>query len=763
MIRVLCIFIVVLISLWGSISDKPDDYPRIALAFLAACLVVLAAGRIALLPRVKAWLDVGLGMRETLPAPPVRRRAHYGWLLAGLALVSLGLLTLEVRQTYFFTQDDNFALGLPLILDAFRNMQHGIFPAWNPYLYLGLPIASNPQSVFFYPPLFLAYLFADKVLQQPYATLEIFVIFHILAGFAALYLLSRELKLRPALAMLAGLTCLLSGYTLMLGRSWGNVPGYILYFILLLWLLLRLRRAPVGWRWTIAGALVIGLSWYLGNPQYWLLNLQMAALALLLLVVTRQIPWRRACWVLPALALGLACFAPLLPAQLAETANMIKGRTEQFGEGIEQGVRNLLVPAPLATVSRDPDTVSFREYGPIGWISTNYQYMGQLYYSGTLFYAVALLVLLLSVNYAWTRPVLARNPWLACALVTGLLALGAHAVLWWITPNGSWFHKFRGPFKFLGYLNIFVALGAGVVLERWLRNLRAPGAVQTGLVVAVVALLGYHCWLPLPSFHNYGDRPYPPLPASLREIAIADRTPLPQRIYTLAPDRSIAAGYAAALPHNLASLYGIYTCNGYEPLTETTPESRFARQLEDTRLPTALRRYGVRWVLVSLTDAPYRALDDYLRDIGLRRRAVNGTLAVWECPDPDPMAFVADQPARPLPVEIRADGLTVILPPAAAPRPLVVNYLCRPGMRAWVDGQEIPVHKDPWQRVACTLPAGANRLTVRYAAPWHRGGPLAALWLLLAVVSWWVVARLNRKETAAGSGNSEKETATAGA
>ncbi len=86
--------------------------------------------------------------------------------MAGLLFLLAMLCLLEVHQPCFFSQDDNFFIGQPLIIDACRNMLHGIFPAWTPYQYMGVPVAGNPQSWYLYPPMFISYLAGALPVRQ---------------------------------------------------------------------------------------------------------------------------------------------------------------------------------------------------------------------------------------------------------------------------------------------------------------------------------------------------------------------------------------------------------------------------------------------------------------------------------------------------------------------------------------------------------------------------------------------------------------------
>src|SRR5207249_3528487 len=95
------------------------------------------------------------------------------------------LTFLEWRDPFYFTECDNLTDCLPPILVGCRSIWQGVFPDYNPYLFLGSPLAGLGMYSLTYPPLYLAYALARHVLGQEYATLEVFAILHLLGGFFA--------------------------------------------------------------------------------------------------------------------------------------------------------------------------------------------------------------------------------------------------------------------------------------------------------------------------------------------------------------------------------------------------------------------------------------------------------------------------------------------------------------------------------------------------------------------------------------------------
>ena len=105
------------------------------------------------------------------------------WNWACLLFLIGSLVFMEVRDPYYFTQTDTVNECLPMILVGMRDVWRGEFPEYNPYILFGTPLASLGMYGLTYPPLYLSYAIARHLLGNEHATMEVFVIMHLLAGF----------------------------------------------------------------------------------------------------------------------------------------------------------------------------------------------------------------------------------------------------------------------------------------------------------------------------------------------------------------------------------------------------------------------------------------------------------------------------------------------------------------------------------------------------------------------------------------------------
>ena len=160
----------------------PTYLARSAPGLLAAMLLVLAVAIGMREPFRARFLSI-FGMTEPLPTAASAQR-YWNWI--GWLFLIGGFIALECLEPYYFTQDDALIGELPGILLGFRSLWQGTFPDWNPYVFLGAPLATIGFWAITYPPQLVSYAIARHLLGNEFATMEVFAALHLLAGFAAI-------------------------------------------------------------------------------------------------------------------------------------------------------------------------------------------------------------------------------------------------------------------------------------------------------------------------------------------------------------------------------------------------------------------------------------------------------------------------------------------------------------------------------------------------------------------------------------------------
>jgi hypothetical protein len=665
------------------------------------------------------------------------------WWLAGALFLAASFAYLEIAHPYYFAQDDALVAELPGMIEGCRSVWSGVWPDYDPYRLMGGPLAGEGLFSLTYPPTYLSYAIARHLLRNEYALLDVFAALHLAAGYWAISLLCKRLGVRPMIACVAALSFLLSGSVLIMGRSWHTFVPIVVWMPLLMIAVQRLVDRPVGWTWAIGTGLAAGMLFHVGFPQVWLYAVLFTTFSLLWLLATGAISWRRLLSAWPAAVIGLGVVAPLLVPQLVATRGV--SRLPPYGTGLTREWIAALLPFPLVKVAH-----------PMGWGSTDLQYMGHFVYFGSVF-AILFVIALLAVVARSSRRIWSKNVWLACALLALLLCMGDRGGLFFLLSKIPLIRVVNNnPFRALPFFVLFAVVGAAVFSERALRamgeRLRWPNAVA-GLTLL---LLGYHVVMARASFYTYGFKPYPPLPVSVSKRIAGTAA---GRMISWTTERSIAPTFAATLPLDLPMLDNAAAFSGYDPLLQWGQSYETAERLLAEKPIETLRAYGVRWHLLSPllrnpilspNSNPVVRVEETAINDEAAMRAVKRLLKIivhgegvqlGELADVAPMAFPRQRPTLALPVTAGGDGIKVSLKRMKESGIVIVNFLWYPQMRATIDGKSVELAQDDFERMMVEMPAGAKTLHIRYAAGWGVGSAIGLALVLIGLFGCWFGGR----------------------
>jgi hypothetical protein len=661
-----------------------------------------------------------------------------GW----LSLIG-GFFALECLQPYYFTQDDVLVGELPAAILGCRSLWDGIFPNWNPYVFLGAPLAPMGFWSITYPPMLASYGIARHVLGDENATMEVLAALHLLAGFVAQRWLCRQLGMGAFVANIASLSLVFAGCILIMGRSWHYFVAYAVWLPLLGLAIERFREGPVGWKWILGVGLVLGLAYHAGFPQIVAILGMFLCVALATVAVGEVMPLRRVAPVVPALLLGVGLAMPLLFHHLEMT-----GSHERFvpvEHGVYDQLQGALLPYPLAQAEL-----------PTGWGSFDLEKMGQFYSFSGLF---ALLFAIQAVCF-WTwwpdRAAWARSWWIPCGMVVLVLALGDPALLWKGMAGLPLSKIFlRYTIRFYPVLAFCAIVGGGLILERFLSTVRRRRLCEFIFGASLLSVLAYHVAMCQPSFYTYGFGPYPELPQEFEDTF----HPYPdkqfvgaknsRRMASWAPLRTVSPDFYTALPLNLPHYYQVPGIFGYDPIVEGQPRMAEVYRRMQTDPSAAYRAYGVGWHLDNYSAS--HVLSPNRRSWN-SERTVNAEIAyrslpraemkvlstfertiLYELPGVDPLAFAEDHAKSPLPMRLHCGGADIDVAELPAGTRVTINFLWYPQMQCYLDGQPLPAEADEWQRVTTILPGAGSSLTLRYEPGWLQTCAAGAIVCVIAL------------------------------
>jgi hypothetical protein len=209
-----------------------------------------------------------------------------------ILVITLGLgrmywpLVQRPAEFKFFGYLDAWVYTGPVLFYGDRVEEGGEFPLWNPYVFLGQPIAGNPQYLLFYPPNFIRSLLTPG--PTPFATntgIDIVIYLHVLWAGIGAYFLGRTHGLSRLAAATTGILFVFSApYTQRL-----FLHHHLIFVVSWLpWNCALLRKAIIAettrraFAWSLLLGLAFGMSLLAGSPQltymagfglglYWLL------------------------------------------------------------------------------------------------------------------------------------------------------------------------------------------------------------------------------------------------------------------------------------------------------------------------------------------------------------------------------------------------------------------------------------------------------------------------------------------------------------
>lgn len=649
----------------------------------------------------------------------VRKRHFRGGELLGLLFLIACLAFLEIRDPYYFVEDDTHSYLLSVALQGMRAFfDQGILHTWNGYQFMGVPTLSQGYYALLYPPLYFSYAVARYLLGDEYLTIEVLACSHLIGGYLIITAVCRRAGLRASLSVAAAISFLLLGYHLAAARSWFFQNSQFLYMPAVLWLLysgLKLKR--LSWRWITQTIVIIGLFGYSGNTQNWIYGIMLLTLALGL---NGMFPKLRAGYLLRAagaIAIGMAICSPLIMMQSAETADQPR---DSQSCSIEDGMTAMFLP-PLIFPADPRASCKFA-------VSTS-----AFYYFGTVF-ALAFFISLLALIARAGRMEIRRHErgvviLYIVALFSLVMALGDEAGLWPTLAEIYPFSRLRWAFRWLTPAVMLMSFLGAYTMEAAIQRNYLRRRQGLRLTLLVILLCGMNIWYAKYGFSSWEDKPYPALPKKFERLR-ADGFTGNGRVLPLGPWRSDQPNYSLSMTQGYATEYRIISSMGYYGVTsveEGYSPIQFSLILQSASAQQYFREYGIQWVMV--TGKPAYGLfslpdiRQWLEENSTMRLRYGRTTAYRiATSETRPLAYLESDPAVSFPIRIEPNGLTVDTSTLTIERPetFVINFFQRPWIVVEDDaGNRLPTGLDAYRRITVRLdPSFLGRLYLMYRLPW---------------------------------------------
>ncbi|HEX4123574.1 MAG TPA: hypothetical protein VHY37_02545 [Tepidisphaeraceae bacterium] len=354
---------------------------------------------------------------------------------------------------------------------GFGELAKGHLALWNPYIFSGAPFLGGFQSALLYPPNWIC-----MVLPMP-MPINLGIAMHIFLAGAFMYCWASYRRLRWPACVAAGLVYMFGGPEF--GRI---VAGHITHIDTLTWaplvfLAIDDLTMTRSLRGAFLGSAAFAMQIFAGHAQYAFYTAVMATVYFLLNLFSAPSRWRAmAGYVLCFAGGGLIAAAQLFTGLGATSEAMRRHTTYQFASTFSFPPENLL---------------TLIMPGFFGDTSIAHPYWGRwFWWEATAYVGVVGLVL---ACLALAAPRRNRRFAFTMAIVILVLAMGKYIdPTFWIVYRLPGFSSFRGIAKLLFLFVMFVALLAGIGLDRLLAEgcKRIWPAIAVGTTSVAMLLAG---------------------------------------------------------------------------------------------------------------------------------------------------------------------------------------------------------------------------------------------------------------------------------
>jgi hypothetical protein len=344
---------------------------------------------------------------------------------------------------------------------------------WSRGIWAGYPIAADPQSLVWYPPLQLF-----RILHLGW---NLFLLSAYVVASTTCFLFVRRVNGSTLAAVLSGLLCGFNALAIGYITNFNQLHAFAWVPLVLYGLqLIRERREPQG---AAVGAIAVALMWLAGHPQVPVYSMYLAgAFAVGTLIVDRagrQAAITRLVWSGAALVLGLAIASVLIVPMLELTRYSARADSS-----FELYSSSAVMPRELLTV------IAPFAFGGFWSAPDGVPYIGSTGDSGYL--GVLPLALAAVAPFVLRRHCGDARLWAGMAIVEALLSLGPATPLGTLFFYLPGFSRFQAPLRHLFLFSLSVSVAAGLLVGELLDSPRFRRIVASSVAaVTGIGLLGF--------------------------------------------------------------------------------------------------------------------------------------------------------------------------------------------------------------------------------------------------------------------------------
>ncbi|MCR5593910.1 MAG: hypothetical protein K6F79_09230 [Saccharofermentans sp.] len=697
----------------------------------------------------------------------------------------LMLVALEIRQPYFFLQDDNADSYICQYVHSLRSASQGQLPFYNFHQLGGIPFLDRGQTgelnVFVYIGGILSQLFLGHLC----GTVDFTASLYLIAGAAGMFLfLKKKTGIADYVAMMGAIAWSFNSFSIYCGSNWiisiiltGCFPWMVLSTVYL--------SENNGLKAILLAAIPKVFMFYSGHPQYFIYAIifdYLFGLSYLFFFTPKGNKLKTECrftlkYFLSGLVITLWSLPLLGPMFRAMIISVDRTGAPDINYFIEYRFRledfflSLVYPVMQYDVTGFKQLIG-KEAAVVDEIIAIQKNMAHI---GIVLFLIVLLGLVRFISSFSRR--LTKEEKTLYRWMYSLLPVAVISFLWGGT---KWFNmiiyhipmlnRFRYPFKvmqiFLFFLIMFACLSLQQMISGMKKQKKAKAVSITLLVIECINLLAVYFILPVRFFGLYTNSPKPftePLYDDLcgsRYVTVLDSPFFWKENPETLEERSqrVPHDTAALLSYNYATYYGLDCVSGYDLLTsiENVTASDVLLYYTDSiggsvgyfydGFVDHMRSKGVRYYVTLTSNAD--TVEEELSSYGITRWAEDDNRVIFIDGQEEPLAFSGDDYGD-VTLEEHINYLEVTTPESFEGGKVTVNYTHNRDFIATVDGQETAITDsgDYHDMIVDGVPSGSHKIVFRYVEHTFRNCLMvsAAGTAVLAVLLY-VTGRKKRNE-----------------
>lgn len=656
-------------------------------------------------------------------------------------------IILEIKYPYYFLHDDNRLYWLPAFVFNYESIQSGILPIFNFHQYLGYPWLSNGQTMVLYPFGYVTTLISKVLFGNYFATIDIFIILHLVMGALAFFVLLKFMGLRDKSSVFGAITWILNSFIIYASTGWIFISVHAVFFPLIIYFSLKLLK-KFNYKTFIFLVICRLLLFLAGHPQYFIYSIIFEILTIMLTLAFKNLKQEKSelfktlkVYIYSYICTTVLALPLLLPMVHQMNISAIRNAKLSFVEfsssmyNIKQWFSGFIYPFNSST-----------DYG-ILFVLKYSSYVGYL----TIFFFIVCIIKYFRREHAKTRRIQASV----------LLILGAIAFLWMTSSLFNHIiylipilNRFRWPFKLEFYVNFYLVIIASIGFNSYLNQInksykkRIQNIIFMTLILVHIIDFSYlYVFCPQRGFDIFQNKGLlnEPLSDKITKGRIVSFKDYYSSSSMSAPD------YIGA---NFASMWELYHIGGYEPLI-SEENGRKSLYLDENSI---MYLYKALW-----TSNQINELINHFREWGVKWYIVNKESTLKEkLPfkkfyEDDKRTVYLDKQAKPffywgksenyngINSNIKTNIIELNINSDKQDH-LIVNFLYNPFFKAYLDNKEITIKRNPIGKMMLLVPKGEHNIVIKYSDPYFEVGLYISIFSILLAVIYFIRLKIRNSK-----------------